>query len=69
MHVQQVVVHSPPAFHLFYATGWQDAAVHMRFASPSDPHAQVCPLLNLYSSMFDTLDLCTDSMHCMSSPP
>ena len=37
----QVVVKPPPAFHLFYATGWQDAVVHMRLTSPSNQQPQV----------------------------
>ena len=40
MCVEQVTVDAPPAFHLFYATGWKEAAVHMRFTS-SDQHVQV----------------------------
>lgn len=31
----------PPAFHLFYATGWQDAVLHMRLTSPSNQQPQV----------------------------
>ena len=40
-HNMQVVVKPSPAFHLFYATGWQDAVVHMRLNLPSGELPQV----------------------------
>ncbi len=39
----QVVVHAPPAFHLFYGEpGWQGASIHMRLTCKQ--HTQVCTL-------------------------
>ena len=40
-HDMQVVVKPSPAFHLFYATGWQDAVVHMRLSLPLGEQPQV----------------------------
>ena len=40
-HDMQVVVKSSPAFHLFYATGWQEAVVHMRVNLPLGEPPQV----------------------------
>ena len=39
--VMQVMVEKPPAFHVLYATGWQDAVMHMRFISAADEQPQV----------------------------
>ena len=39
----QVIVHAPPAFHLFYGEpGWQGASIHMRLTCKQ--HTQVCTL-------------------------
>ena len=39
----QVIVHAPPAFHLFYGEpGWQGATIHMRLTCKQ--HTQVCTL-------------------------
>ena len=40
-HDMQIVVKPSPAFHLFYATGWQDAVVHMRLNLPLGELPQV----------------------------
>lgn len=37
----QVVVKPSPAFHVFYATGWQDAVVHMHLKLPQAETPQV----------------------------
>lgn len=39
--VTQIVVEAVPAFHIFYATGWQRATLQHRFTLPNQQTNQV----------------------------
>jgi len=65
----QVIVHAPPAFHLFYAEpGWQGATIHMRLTCKQ--HTQVCTLAeqqnathSLYLHSFSAMLDCFSGVH------
>lgn len=46
----KVTVEKPPAFHVLYATGWQDAVMHMRFVSAPDQQPQEWQQAALHST-------------------
>ena len=52
--VLQVVVEAAPAFHVFYATGWQHATMHYRLVLPGQHMPQVSMLFALAAKPLKT---------------
>lgn len=38
----QMEVKVPPAFHIFYATGWRNPVLHYRTLEDGNPSSEVC---------------------------
>lgn len=63
--MMQVTVEKPPAFHVLYATGWQDAVMHMRFVSAPDQQPQVALLAcHINICYLNWIDLKCSKLHC-----